>query len=88
MFFCILQFVIVCATNRIESLMGHSPRTPVRKHHRLEVRLVFLLLGLGFVALVLISSAMTAMAWLLVPLVRIHRIEARARAATEVETTM
>ena len=31
--------------------MGHSPRTPVRKHHRLEVRLVFLLLGLGFVAL-------------------------------------
>ncbi len=44
--------------------------------------------GLGFVALVLISSAMTAMAWLLVPLVKIHRIEARARAATEVEATM
>src|SRR5712692_8350508 len=43
--------------------------------------------GLGFVALVLISSAMTAMAWLLVPFVKIHRIEARARAATEADTT-
>ncbi len=41
----------------------------------------------GFVQLVLISSAITAMAWFLVPLVRIHRIEARAHAASEVEAT-
>ncbi|HSW51886.1 MAG TPA: YbaN family protein [Sulfuricaulis sp.] len=31
--------------------MSDSSRTQARKHHRLEVRLVFLLLGLGFVAI-------------------------------------
>lgn len=36
---------------------------------------------LGYTPLVLISTAFTAAAWLLVPLVRIDRIEARARAA-------
>jgi len=36
---------------------------------------------LGYTALVLISTAFTAMVWLLVPLVRIDRIEARARAS-------
>ncbi|HUG37898.1 MAG TPA: MFS transporter [Candidatus Limnocylindrales bacterium] len=35
---------------------------------------------LGYTALVLISATMTAMAWLLVPLVHIDRIEAKARA--------
>lgn len=35
---------------------------------------------LGFTPLVLISAACTALAWLVVPLVRIDRIEARARA--------
>jgi MFS family permease len=35
--------------------------------------------ALGFTALVLISTAMTALAWLLVPLVKIDRIEAAAR---------
>ncbi len=37
--------------------------------------------GLGYVPLVLISAAATALAWFLVPLVRIDRIEAKARAA-------
>lgn len=37
--------------------------------------------GLGFVPLVLISAGMTALAWVLVPLVKIDRIEVRARAA-------
>jgi MFS family permease len=36
--------------------------------------------GLGYTPLVLISAAFTALAWLLVPLVRIDEIEARARA--------
>ena len=31
--------------------MSHSPRTPTRTHHRREVRALFLLLGLGLVAL-------------------------------------
>jgi uncharacterized membrane protein YbaN (DUF454 family) len=31
--------------------MSHSPRIQVRKHHRREVRWLFLLLGLGFVAI-------------------------------------
>jgi MFS family permease len=35
--------------------------------------------ALGFMPLVLISTAMTALAWLLVPLVKIDRIEATAR---------
>jgi MFS family permease len=35
--------------------------------------------AIGFTPLVLISAALTAAAWLLVPLVRIDRIEARAR---------
>jgi MFS family permease len=35
--------------------------------------------ALGYEPLILISATMTAMAWLLVPLVRIDRIEARAR---------
>jgi MFS family permease len=39
----------------------------------------------GFTNLVLISSAMTALAWLLVPLVRMDYIEARARAAAAAE---
>ena len=34
---------------------------------------------LGFAPLVLISTAMTALAWLLMPLVNIERIEAAAR---------
>jgi MFS family permease len=37
--------------------------------------------SLGYTPLVLISTAMTAAAWLLVPLVRIDRIEARAKQA-------
>ena len=37
----------------------------------------------GFTWLVLISTAMTALVWLLVPLVKIDRIEARARAAAD-----
>lgn len=37
---------------------------------------------LGFTPLVLVSAAFTALAWLLVPLVRIEEIEARARAET------
>jgi MFS family permease len=37
---------------------------------------------LGYVPLVLISAGFTALAWFLVPLVNIHRIEAKARAAT------
>ena len=37
--------------------------------------------ALGFAPLVMISAGMTALAWLLVPLVRIDEIEARARAA-------
>src|SRR5262249_52116272 len=36
---------------------------------------------LGYTPLVLISSGVTALAWFLVPLVRIDRIEARAREA-------
>jgi predicted MFS family arabinose efflux permease len=35
---------------------------------------------LGFTPLVLISATVTALAWALVPLVRIEQIEARARA--------
>ena len=35
--------------------------------------------ALGFTPLVLISAGMTALAWLIVPLVKIHRIEAAAR---------
>jgi predicted MFS family arabinose efflux permease len=35
---------------------------------------------LGFTTLVLISAAFTALAWILVPLVRIDRIEVKARA--------
>jgi len=31
--------------------MNRSSRTPTRKHHRVEIRWLFLLLGLGFVAL-------------------------------------
>ncbi len=38
---------------------------------------------LGFAPLVLISAAMTALAWLLVPLVKIDRIEAKARAEAQ-----
>jgi predicted MFS family arabinose efflux permease len=37
--------------------------------------------SLGFAPLVLISSAFTALVWLLVPLVKIDRIEAAARRA-------
>jgi predicted MFS family arabinose efflux permease len=36
--------------------------------------------ALGFTPLVVISATVTALAWLLVPLVKIDRIEARARA--------
>ena len=39
--------------------------------------------ALGFTPLVLISAVMTALAWLLVPLVKIERIEAAARRAGE-----
>jgi predicted MFS family arabinose efflux permease len=39
--------------------------------------------ALGYTPLVLISAAFTAAAWLLVPLVRIDRIEARAREEAE-----
>jgi MFS family permease len=39
--------------------------------------------ALGYTPLVLISAALTAAAWLLVPLVRIDRIEARAREEAE-----
>jgi predicted MFS family arabinose efflux permease len=43
---------------------------------------------LGYGPLVLIGAAMTALTWLLVPLVRIDRIEAKARAeATTVAET-
>ena len=35
--------------------------------------------ALGFTPLVLISAGMTALAWLIVPLVKIDRIEAAAR---------
>jgi hypothetical protein len=35
---------------------------------------------LGYTALVLISTAFTAVAWFLVPLVKIDRIEAKAQA--------
>jgi MFS family permease len=38
--------------------------------------------GLGFTPLVLISACFTALGWLLVPLIKIERIEAKARAAT------
>lgn len=38
---------------------------------------------LGFAPLVLISAAVTALAWLLVPLVKIERIEAKARAEAQ-----
>jgi hypothetical protein len=37
--------------------------------------------SLGYTPLVLISTAMTAAAWFLVPLVRIDRIEAKAKQA-------
>jgi MFS family permease len=40
----------------------------------------------GFTPLVLISAGVTALTWLLVPLIKIHRIEARARAAAAVAT--
>ncbi|MBI4594549.1 MAG: hypothetical protein HY728_10070, partial [Candidatus Rokubacteria bacterium] len=36
--------------------------------------------SLGFMPLVLISAGFTALAWLLVPLIRIDQIEAKARA--------
>ena len=39
--------------------------------------------GYGYTALVLISAVATALAWFLVPLVNIDRIEATARAATD-----
>jgi MFS family permease len=39
--------------------------------------------GLGFAPLVVISGVMTALAWFLVPLVRIDRIEAEARRARD-----
>src|SRR5262245_25577991 len=42
---------------------------------------------LGYTPLVLISAAVTALAWLLVPLVKIDSIEARARQATDPTTT-
>jgi predicted MFS family arabinose efflux permease len=42
--------------------------------------------GLGYTALVLISAAFTAVAWFLVPLVKIDRIEVKARAVA-VEAT-
>jgi MFS family permease len=41
--------------------------------------------GLGYTPLVLISTALTALAWFLVPLVKIDRIEARARRAAVAE---
>jgi hypothetical protein len=37
--------------------------------------------SLGYTPLVLISTAFTALAWVLVPLVRIDRIEAKAKLA-------
>jgi MFS family permease len=40
---------------------------------------------LGYAPLVVISAGFTALAWLLVPLVEIDRIEARARSAADVE---
>jgi hypothetical protein len=40
---------------------------------------------LGYLLLVLISTAFTALAWFLVPLVKIDRIEARARQAGAIE---
>ncbi len=40
---------------------------------------------LGYTLLVLISTAFTALAWFLVPLVKIDRIEARARRAAVAE---
>jgi predicted MFS family arabinose efflux permease len=40
----------------------------------------------GFTTLVFISAAVTALAWVLVPFVRIDRIEARARATTAAAT--
>ena len=42
---------------------------------------------LGYTPLVLISAAFTALAWLLVPLVKIDRIEARARDALDTTST-
>ncbi|HMH52753.1 MAG TPA: MFS transporter [Candidatus Acidoferrum sp.] len=42
--------------------------------------------GLGFTPLVLISTVLTALAWLLVPLVKIERIEAAARADADALT--
>ena len=41
----------------------------------------------GYTPLIFISAGMTALAWLLVPLVNIERIEAEARASGEAETT-
>ncbi len=41
---------------------------------------------LGYTPLVFISAAFTALAWFLVPLVKIERIEARARQATDPTT--
>jgi hypothetical protein len=35
----------------------------------------------GFTPLVFVSAAVTALAWLVVPLVRVEQIEARARAS-------
>jgi hypothetical protein len=37
----------------------------------------------GYTPLIFISAAMTALAWILVPLVNIDRIEAEARASNE-----
>ena len=42
--------------------------------------------ALGFTPLVLISAAFTALGWLLVPLIKIERIEAKARAETSTVT--
>jgi predicted MFS family arabinose efflux permease len=41
---------------------------------------------LGFTPLIFVSAAFTALAWLLVPLVKVERIEARARADAEAAT--
>jgi predicted MFS family arabinose efflux permease len=40
----------------------------------------------GYTPLVFISAGMTALAWVLVPLLDVNRIEARARAATDAPT--
>jgi predicted MFS family arabinose efflux permease len=42
---------------------------------------------LGYVPLIFISAAATAATWLLVPLVKVERIEAKARAETAAVAT-